>query len=136
VIQTDVRRWDYKHQVLATRHLPPWRVFLWVKAIEALVQLRPKAIWRTLFQSDRRLRHAMRWYTQMGRRVWLFELRSFLFRDRRTSSGPTLEGFWGAPQDAEERAMQVIWPDRRVPTNALAGTRPPGHEGPRRAMVG
>src|SRR5262249_49328758 len=72
VIQDDVRRWDYKHQVLSTRHLSPWRMILWVKAIEALVQLRPKAIWRTFFQRDLRLRHAMRWYAKMGRRVWLF----------------------------------------------------------------
>jgi anaerobic magnesium-protoporphyrin IX monomethyl ester cyclase len=107
VIQNDVRRWDYKHQVLSTRHLPPWRVLLWVKAIEAVVQLRPTAIWRTFFQPDRRLRHAMRWYTQMGRRVWFFELRNFLFRDRRTSRGPSLEEFWGKPQDAEERSMTV-----------------------------
>jgi len=105
VIQTDVRRWDYKHQVLSTRHLPPWRVFLWVKMIEAIVQLRPKAIWRTLFQPDGRLRHAMRWYTEMGRRVWIFELKNFLFRDRRRRNGPTLEEFWGAPQDAQERSM-------------------------------
>jgi anaerobic magnesium-protoporphyrin IX monomethyl ester cyclase len=28
VIQPDRRRWDYKHQVLATRHMPPWRVLL------------------------------------------------------------------------------------------------------------
>ena len=34
VIQTDRRRWDYKHQVLATRHMPPWRVLLWVKFTE------------------------------------------------------------------------------------------------------
>jgi len=26
MILTDARRWDYKHQVLSTRHLPPWRV--------------------------------------------------------------------------------------------------------------
>src|SRR5215831_6091921 len=71
VIQKDARRWDYKHQVLSTRHLPPWRVLLWVKFIEAVVQLRPKALWRTFLQPDPRLRHAMRWYTEMGRRVWL-----------------------------------------------------------------
>jgi anaerobic magnesium-protoporphyrin IX monomethyl ester cyclase len=37
VIQTDKRRWDYKHQVLATRHMPPWRVLIWVKFIEAVM---------------------------------------------------------------------------------------------------
>ena len=31
VIQTDQRRWDYKHQVLATRHMAAWRVLVWVK---------------------------------------------------------------------------------------------------------
>ena len=105
VIQTDQGRWDYKHQVLATRHMAPWRVLLWVKFIEAVVQLRPRALWRTFLQPDRRLRHAMRWYTQMGRRVWPFELKHFLFHDRRTDRGPTVRAFWGEPQDAEELAL-------------------------------
>ncbi|MBV8881127.1 MAG: magnesium-protoporphyrin IX monomethyl ester anaerobic oxidative cyclase, partial [Planctomycetaceae bacterium] len=108
VIQTDARRWDYKHQVLSTRHLPAWRVLLWVKLIEALVQLRPKALWRTFLQPDARRRHAMRWYSEMGRRVWLYELKNFFFRDRRTRKGPTVEQFWGAPQDREEKSMQVL----------------------------
>ncbi len=107
VIQTDARRWDYKHQVLSTRHLPPWRVLLWVKLIEALVQLRPKALWRTILQPDPRLRHAMRWYTEMGRRVWLYEIRNFFLRDRRLRKGPTVQEFWGKPQDAEEKSMTV-----------------------------
>jgi anaerobic magnesium-protoporphyrin IX monomethyl ester cyclase len=113
VIQTDARRWDYKHQVLSTRHLPPWRVLLWVKLIEALVQLRPKALWRTIFQPDPALRHAMRWYTEMGRRVWLYEIRNFFLRDRRTRNGPTVEQFWGSPQDHEEKSMVVQTPVRR-----------------------
>ena len=107
VIQKDVRRWDYKHQVLSTRHLAPWRVILWVKLIEALVQLRPKAVWRTFFQPDARLRHAMKWYAQMGRRVWFRELANFFGRHRRVAAGPTVQEFWGLPQDAEERSMEV-----------------------------
>lgn len=113
VIQTDARRWDYKHQVLSTRHLPPWRVLLWVKAIEAAVQLRPKALWRTFFRRDAALRHAMRWYTQMGRRVWPYELKNFFLRDRRVANGPTLREMWGAPQDEEERSMVVLGGARR-----------------------
>lgn len=31
VIQMDRRKWDYKHQVLATRHMSPWRVLVWFK---------------------------------------------------------------------------------------------------------
>ncbi len=75
VIQTDRRRWDYKHQVLATRHMPPWRVLLWFKFIEMVMQTRPSALYRVLLHPDRGVRHAMRWYTQMGRRVWPYEIR-------------------------------------------------------------
>ncbi len=53
VIQTDRRLLDYKHQVLATRHLPPWRVLLWVKLAELVLQARPKALARTLLHPIR-----------------------------------------------------------------------------------
>ncbi len=106
VIQTDRRLWDYKHQVLATHFMPPWRVLLWFKFTELVVQLRPKALWRVLCHPDRGLRHAMRWYTRMGRRVWSHEVLGFLFRDRRTAAGPTVAEFWGKPQDNEEESMR------------------------------
>ena len=102
VIQTDRRRWDYKHQVLATRHMPPWRVLLWFKFTEMVLQSRPKALWRVLFHRDAGLRHAMRWYTRMGRRVWPYEIRNFL-RDRRLKEGPTVAEFWGASAGRRRR---------------------------------
>jgi anaerobic magnesium-protoporphyrin IX monomethyl ester cyclase len=117
VIQTDRRRWDYKHQVLATRHMPPWRVLLWFKFTEFVVQSRPKALARVLFHPDRGLRHAMRWYTAMGRRVWPYEIWNFLLRDRRTATGPSVAAFWGAPQDEEEEASS---PARRQAERAAA----------------
>jgi len=107
VIQPDQRRWDYKHQVLATRHMPPWRVIAWVKLIEAVVQLRPRALWRYIAHRDRKIRHGIRWYYRMGRRVWFHEIWNYSFRDRRLRNGPRLAEFWGAPQDAEEEALQV-----------------------------
>jgi anaerobic magnesium-protoporphyrin IX monomethyl ester cyclase len=107
VIQPDRRRWDYKHQVLASRTMPAWRVLAWFKFTEMMVQLRPKALWRTYLQPDRGLRHAMRWYTQMGRRVWPYEVFNFFFRDRRVNGGPTVAQFWGASQEKEEEAMVV-----------------------------
>jgi anaerobic magnesium-protoporphyrin IX monomethyl ester cyclase len=125
VIQLDKRRWDYKHQVLATRFLKPWQVLLLVKATEAILQTRPRALYRTFLQPDRELRHAMRWYTQMGRRTWPFELRNFFLRDRHVESGPTVEKLWGAPQAAEEKSMttkltklRVRSPSRTSPTRA------------------
>jgi anaerobic magnesium-protoporphyrin IX monomethyl ester cyclase len=113
VIQTDRRRWDYKHQVLATRHMPPWRVLLWFKFTEMVLQGRPKALLRVLFHPDRGLRQAMRWYTKMGRRVWPHEILGFL-RDRRLSNGPTVAQFWGASQEAEEESMSAPRPERIV----------------------
>jgi len=113
VIQTDRRRWDYKHQVLATRYMPPWRVLVWFKFTEMVLQCRPRALWRTYFQRDARLRHAMRWYAQMGRRVWPHEILNFL-RDRLLRNGPTVAAFWGAPQDGEEESMTASRPERRV----------------------
>lgn len=105
VIQIDRRRWDYKHQVLATRHMPPWRVLLWFKMTEVIVQLRPKALYRNFLQKDAGLRHAMQWYTAMGRRVWPYEIFHFLFTDRRVTDGPTVARFWGKAQDDEEQSM-------------------------------
>jgi anaerobic magnesium-protoporphyrin IX monomethyl ester cyclase len=113
IVQPDLRYWDYKHQVLATRHMAPWRIFLWVKFIEAVLQLRPKAIWRSLFQPDIASRTGMRWYTKMGRRVWPHEVIGFFFRERRLSNGPALRSFWGASQDHLENPMRITTRARR-----------------------
>lgn len=107
VIQLDQRRWDYKHQVLETLHIPPWRIMLWVKFIELVLQARPKALWRAFFQPDKTARYGMRWFTRMGRRVWFHEWWTFLFRDLRVSDGPTLAQFWGEPQDLQEIPLRI-----------------------------
>jgi anaerobic magnesium-protoporphyrin IX monomethyl ester cyclase len=117
VIQTDQSKWDYKHQVLATRHVPPWRVFLWVKFIEFVMQTRPKALLRLLTLKDAKIRHAQRWYYQMGRRVWFHEVFGFFLRDRLLRNGPTVEEFWGATQEHEEEALIV--PKRKLTSVTL-----------------
>ena len=93
VIQTDLSRWDYKHQVLESKNVPNWRVLLWVKLIEAVSQLRPRSLFRLLAHPDRGFRAAMRWYYRIGRQVWPYELWHWLFRDHRTAHGPTLAEF-------------------------------------------
>jgi anaerobic magnesium-protoporphyrin IX monomethyl ester cyclase len=105
VIETNRAKWDYKHQVLATRRVPPWRLFLWVKSIEVIMQMRPKAIMRVLFGKDRHVRHGMRWYTRMGRRVWLHEIAEFIFSKRLKDSTLTLRSFWGASLAHGEESM-------------------------------
>ena len=107
VIQLDQRLWDYKHQVLKTVNMPPWRIFLWVKFIELVLQARPKAIWRAYFQANKAARHGMNWFTRMGRRVLVHEWWNFWFKDRRVEDGMTLREFWGEPQDTEEIPLRL-----------------------------
>ncbi|MEM7661466.1 MAG: magnesium-protoporphyrin IX monomethyl ester anaerobic oxidative cyclase [Pseudomonadota bacterium] len=114
VIQSDQTKWDYKHQVLATRHVPPWRVFLWVKFIELVVQSRPRALLRLLTLKDPKIRHAQRWYYKMGRRVWFHEVFGFLFRDKRTKYGPSVREFWGESLAHEEEALSRSTASKRT----------------------
>lgn len=102
VIQLDLRRWDYKHQVLGTAEMPPWRILFWMKLIEAVAQLRPKSLWRLWAHPDSGLRAAMRWYCQIGRQVWPYEVWNFVFRDERRRNGPTVAEFLGAPAEEQK----------------------------------
>ena len=113
VIQLDRKRWDYKNQVLENRQ-PPWVTFIAIKALEVLIQARPKALMRTYLHPDRTARAGMRWYARIGRRVWLHEIWCFVFRDRRTVNGPSLAAFWGAPQDRDEEALKVTRRERQA----------------------
>ena len=130
VIQKDQRLWDYKHQVMAGP-VPAWRVFLWVKLIEIRLQARPKALWRSYLHPDPDIRHAMRWYTRMGRRVALHEILGFLFRERRVKHGPSVADFLGGATQFAEKALAVS-PARK----SEARRREPGLPGQRRAIQG
>jgi anaerobic magnesium-protoporphyrin IX monomethyl ester cyclase len=111
VVQIDLSRWDYKHQVLESKYVPNWRVMLWVKFIEAACQLRPKSVWRLLAHPEQRFRAGMRWYSNIGRRVWIYEIWQWLFFDRRTVEGPTLarflKGAWNKEQTSIVRHEDV-----------------------------
>ncbi len=94
IIQTDQRKWDYKHQVLESTNLKPWQVLACVKAVELLMQTRPKAIIRWLFHRDRGLRKAMFWYNNIGKRVWFYELYQFFFDDKVLKKPVKFSEFW------------------------------------------
>ncbi|KPH78979.1 magnesium-protoporphyrin IX monomethyl ester anaerobic oxidative cyclase [Bosea vaviloviae] len=108
VVQRDPTKWDYKHQVLGMSRMSPGRLFVWVKLIEAVAQLRPKALMRWAWHPDPKIRHAIRWYYRMGRRVWLHEIAGFLFRDRVGGDGRSVADHLGAAQDHEEEASLVV----------------------------
>ena len=71
----------------------------------------------------------MRWYTQMGRRVWPYEIFKF-FREPLVKGGPTVAEFWGAPQDAEEQSMTAARPERAtaLPLSRSSATRRVGED--------
>ena len=125
VVQIDRSKWDYKTQVLATRHMSPWRVLVWFKFTEVVPHARPRALYRTYLQRDSGLRHAMRWYSQMGRCVWPYEIINFLL-DPLTRNLPSRAKFEGARQDAKEDSMQDT--ARRTSTrNSVIIAAPAGH---------
>ena len=90
VIQEDVSRWDYRHQLLATRHMPPWQMFAAVKLMEVVTHLRPRALWRVLAHPDRGLRRHLRWCFRNSARVWLAEVAEFLWHTPRPARPRTL----------------------------------------------
>lgn len=94
ILQPDQTKWDYKHQVVVMENLKPWQVILCVKLMEVIMQARPSALKRLFFHKDVRLRDAMRWYTNIGRKVWFHELFQFFFKDKLQEIGVQLSGVW------------------------------------------
>ena len=74
VIEADRSRWDYRHQILGTRHLRPWQTAALVKLTEVAVHLRPRALWRLMAHPDRQIRRAFRWCLTHSSRVWFTEV--------------------------------------------------------------
>lgn len=107
IVQDDFRKWDYKHQIIKLDNMPPWRLLLWVKFIELIIQTRPRAIMRLIYNREKKIRHAIRWYYKMGRRVWFREILHFLFRDNVNDKNITVSQYIGKPQEHEEYSMRV-----------------------------
>jgi anaerobic magnesium-protoporphyrin IX monomethyl ester cyclase len=82
VVEHDRSKWDFRHQVLGTRLMKPWRLFLMVKLIELAFHLRPKHILRMLAHRDPDIRRQMRWCTRHAGDVWLAEIWEYLRRKK------------------------------------------------------
>ena len=87
VIHTDLDKWSYRNQVLATRYLKPFELFLGVKLTEILFHLRPKALIRLLVGEDRRYLQIMRHSMWVGMKVVLVEIFEFFFQTKFSSQG-------------------------------------------------
>jgi len=87
VIQSDLSKWSYRNQIIATPYLKPFELFLGVKLTEALYHLRPKALKRIFFAEDKRYRKIMRSSMWAGIRVILAEIFEFLFQTKFSPQG-------------------------------------------------
>jgi anaerobic magnesium-protoporphyrin IX monomethyl ester cyclase len=74
VVEPDLSRWDYRHQILAVRHLSPGQLFAWVKLVELLYHLSPRRLWRVLASPDARLRAQLRYSYRRMAAVFLYEI--------------------------------------------------------------
>ena len=61
ILQPEVDKWDYRHQILAQQKLSPWKVFLGAKLIEVFVHARLGKLWSILRTRDRFLRKQLIW---------------------------------------------------------------------------
>jgi anaerobic magnesium-protoporphyrin IX monomethyl ester cyclase len=82
VVQEDLFRWDYRHQVLEQRRLRPWQLFAGVKWLELCFHLRPRRLRRLLLARDRDRRRDAWWTARHTGMVWLAEIVEFVRRVR------------------------------------------------------
>lgn len=87
VVEPDMSRWDFRHQVLATPRLKPWQLFLAVKLTELALHIRPRVLWRMAFHPDAEMRRQLRWCFQNAARVWRAEIADFRCCERVEKSG-------------------------------------------------
>jgi anaerobic magnesium-protoporphyrin IX monomethyl ester cyclase len=109
IVQLDQAKWDYRHQILAQKHLQPWQLFLAVKWLEIRFHLTPGRIGSILGGGDRSERSQRWWVFRHIAVVWLAEVFEFVFR---TSTVTKLVAGW---------SVQSPWPAIRSRTRASYG---------------
>jgi anaerobic magnesium-protoporphyrin IX monomethyl ester cyclase len=89
IIQKDLSKWSYRNQILAVEKLSSLALFVGVKLTEALFHLRPRSIRRLLFQGDKNYSKIYRQSIWSGIKVFLAELKEFIFEVRFSPRGST-----------------------------------------------
>jgi anaerobic magnesium-protoporphyrin IX monomethyl ester cyclase len=74
LVERDVAKWDYRHQVLAVKHLTPTQLFVGVKLVELIYHLHPRRLARVLAARDPRLRRQLRFSLRHTAAVFFAEL--------------------------------------------------------------
>ena len=87
VIQSDLDKWSYRNQVIATPNLNPLELFSGVKLTEVIFHLRPRALKRLIFGKDQRYLKIMRSSMWVGVKVIIAEIVEFVFKTKFSSQG-------------------------------------------------
>ena len=80
IVQLDQSKWDYRHQILAQKHLRPWQLFLAAKWLELRFHLTPRRLWSMLRGGNPSVRRQRLWVFRHVSVVWLAEVFEFLLK--------------------------------------------------------
>ena len=80
VVEPDLSKWDYRHQVLAEDRLKPWQLFLSVKCLELCFHLRPARLRAIAAERDPFRRRQLLWCALHTGAVWAGEILEFAWR--------------------------------------------------------
>jgi anaerobic magnesium-protoporphyrin IX monomethyl ester cyclase len=109
IIQTDLSRWTYRNQVIATPYLSPLALFLAIKLTEFLYHLRPKALMRLFTVKDPRYRKIMWSSMWLGLGVVFAEIWEFFF-ETKFSARESLKYIPGSPAHLSELRKNIELP--------------------------
>jgi anaerobic magnesium-protoporphyrin IX monomethyl ester cyclase len=74
LVERDTWKWDYRHQIVAVKHLTPTQLFIGVKLVELLYHLHPRRLARILSAPDPALRRQLRFSLRHTTKVFCAEL--------------------------------------------------------------
>ncbi len=87
IVEPDLWKWDYRHQVVGVKRLTPSQLLLGVKIVELVYHLHPRRIWRTLTARGAHVRRMLRHSQVHVAGVYLYEIFEavkHLFRRKRS----------------------------------------------------
>ncbi|MFH1953026.1 MAG: radical SAM protein [Pseudomonadota bacterium] len=74
LVQPDLGKWDYRHQIIAQPYLSPWKMFFAVKWLELCVHARPGRLWSIMKTRNRFLRQQLLWSSFHTGLLWFREV--------------------------------------------------------------
>jgi anaerobic magnesium-protoporphyrin IX monomethyl ester cyclase len=110
VAQLDASKWDYRHQVLAQKHLSPRSIFWRVKWLELCFHLGPPKLVRLakILLQQGGMRRQLIWTLLRTSLVWFAEVGEFLFRTRYAKEKILLREWQGRTTSAPVRKQPEI----------------------------